>query len=45
MVPVDMQRVHHFSTARLGGMMNHVYLWELQSGPSIVASSVQSMLG
>ena len=45
MVPVDTQRVHHVSTAGLGGMMNHVYLWELQSGPSHVASSVHSVLG
>ena len=45
MIPVDTQRVHHFSTAELGGMMNYVYLWELQSGPSHVASSTHSMLG
>ena len=45
MIPVDTQRVHHFSTARLGGMINHVYLLELQSGPSHVASSAHSMLG
>ena len=45
MILVDAQRVHHFSTAGLGGMMNHVYLWELQSGPSYVASSTHSMLG
>ena len=44
-IPVDTQRVHHFSTARLGEMMNHVYLQELQSGPSNVASSTHSMLG
>ena len=44
MVPVDTKRVHHFSTARLGGMMNHVYLWELQSGSLHVASSTHSML-
>ena len=42
-IPVDTQRVHHFSTA--GGMMNQVYLQELQSGPSSVASSIHSMLG
>ena len=29
----------------LGGMMNHVYLQELQSGPSRVASSTHSVLG
>ena len=29
MVPVDIQRVHHFSKVRLGGMMNDVYLREL----------------
>ena len=45
MIPVDTQRVHHFSTVRLGGMMNHVYLQALQSGPSRVASSTHSMLG
>ena len=44
MIPVDTQRVHHFSTAWLGDMMNHVYLQELQSGPSSVASSTHSML-
>ena len=44
-IPVDTQRVHHFSRVRLGGMMNHVYLQELQSGPSCVASSAHSMLG
>ena len=40
MIPVDTQGVHHFSTAGLGGMMNQVYLQELQSGPSCVASSI-----
>ena len=45
MIPVDIQRVHYFSTARLGEMMNHFYLQELQSGPSHVASSTHSMLG
>ena len=45
MIPVDTQRVHHFSTVGLGEMMNHVYLQELQSGPSHVASSTHSMLG
>ena len=45
MIPVDTQRVHCFSTVRLGGMMNHVYLQELQSGPSRVASSTHSVLG
>ena len=45
MIPVDTQRVHHFSKAGLGGMMNHVYLWELQSGPSHVTSSTHPMLG
>ena len=44
-IPVDTQRVHHFSTASLGDMMNNVYLQELQSGPSSVASSTHSMLG
>ena len=44
-IPVDTQRVHHFSTAGLGGMMNQVYLQELQSGPSCVASSTHAMLG
>ena len=45
MILVDTQRVHHFSTAGLGGIMNHVYLWESQSGSSHVASSAHSMLG
>ena len=45
MVPVDTQRVHHFSTAGLGDMMKHVYLQGWQSGPSSVASSTHSMLG
>ena len=45
MISVDTQRVHHFSTAELGGMMNHVYLQELQSGSSCVASSTHSVLG
>ena len=45
MIPVDSHRVHHFSTVGLGGMMNHLYLQELQSGPSCVASSTHSMLG
>ena len=45
MIPVDNQRVHHISTARLGEMMNHVYLKELQSGPSHVASPTHLMLG
>ena len=45
MVPVDTQRVHYFSTAGLREMMNHVYLQELHSGPSHVASSTHSMLG
>ena len=45
MITVDNQRVHHFSTAGLGGMVNQVYLQELQSGPSCVASSTHSMLG
>ena len=44
-IAVDDQRVHHFSTATLGEMINHVYLQELQSGPFHVASSTQSMLG
>ena len=44
-IPVDTQRVHHFSTVGLGGMMNHVYLQELQSGSSHEASSIPSMLG
>ena len=44
-IPVDNHRVHHFSTAGLGGMINQVYLQELQSGPSSVASSTHSMLG
>ena len=44
MIPVDTQRVHHFSMA-WGDVMNHVYLQELQSGPSCVASSTHSMLG
>ena len=44
-IPIDNQRLHHFSTARLGEMMNHVYLQELQSGPSHVASSTHSILG
>ena len=44
-IPVDIQRVHHFSTAGLVEMMNRViYLQELQSGPSCVAS-MHSMLG
>ena len=45
MISVDTQRVHHFSTARLGDMVNHIYLQELQSAPSSVASSTHSMLG
>ena len=45
MTPVDIQRVHHFSRAGLAEMMNQVYLWELQSGLSPVASSTHSMLG
>ena len=44
-VPADMQRVHHIFTAGLGYMMNHVYLWELQSGSSHVASSAHPILG
>ena len=39
MILVDTQRAHHFSTAGIGGIMNHVYLWESQSGSSHVASS------
>ena len=45
MIPVDIQKKSSFSTARLGDMMNHVYVQELQSGPSNVASSTHSMLG
>ena len=45
MIPVDFQRVHHFSATEFAGMMNHVYLQELQSGPSHVASSTHSVLG
>ena len=46
MVPVDIQRVHDFSTVGLAEMMNQVvYLWELQSGPFHVASCRHSMLG
>ena len=44
MIPVDTQRIHHFFTAGLGDVMNHVYLQELQPGPSCVASSTHSML-
>ena len=44
MIPVDTQRVHHFSTVTCGEMMNHFYLWELQSGPSHVASSTHSIM-
>ena len=44
-IPVDIQRVHHFSATEFAGMMNHVYLQELQSGPSHVASSTHSVLG
>ena len=44
-IPVDLQRVHHFSAAGHVGMMNHVYLQELQSSPSHVASSTHSVLG
>ena len=45
-IPVDIQRVHHFSTAGLAEMMNQViYLWESQSGLSHVASSIPSILG
>ena len=40
-----LKRIHHFFTAGLGDMMNHVYLWELQSGPSCAVSSTHSMLG
>ena len=45
MAPADMQRVHHTSTASLGEMMNHVYLWKLQSVSSRIASCTHSMLG
>ena len=44
-IPVDTQRVHHISIAWLEEMVNHVYLQELQSGSSHVASSTHSMLG
>ena len=44
-IPADVQRVPHFSTVGLAEMMNQViYLQELQSGPSHVASSMHSML-
>ena len=46
MIHVDIQRVHHVSTLGLAETMNQViYLWELQSGPSCVDFSGQSMLG
>ena len=46
MIPVDNQRVHHFSTAGLAEMMNQViYPRRLQSGLSYVASSMHSMMG
>ena len=41
MIPVDIQGVHHFSTLGLA----EIFLWELQSGPSLVASSTHSMPG
>ena len=44
MIPAGTQRFHHFFTVGLAEMMNHVYLEELQSGPSHVASSAHSML-
>ena len=45
-IPVETQRVHHFSIVGLTEMMNQaIYLWELQSTPSSVASSTNSMLG
>ena len=44
-IPVDTQRAQHSSSVGLAGMMNEVYLWELQSGPSCVASLKHSMLG
>ena len=46
MIAVDIQRVHHFSIVGLAEMMNQViYLSELQSGLSHVASSMHSILG
>ena len=45
MILFDTERVHHISIAWLGEMMNHVYLQELQSASSHVASSAHSMLG
>ena len=46
MLTLDRERVHHFSTAGLAGMMNQVvYVWKLQFGPSHVASSTHPMLG
>ena len=45
-IPVYIQRVHHFFKAGLAEMVNQVIcLWKLQSGPSHVASSVHLMLG
>ena len=45
-ITFDTQIVHHFCTVGLAGMMNQViYLWELQSDPSYVDYSAQSMLG
>ena len=41
MIPVDIQRVHHFLTAGHAEMTNQViYLWGLQSDLSCVASSM-----
>ena len=45
MIPLDTQRVHHFFTLGFAEMINHVYLQELLSSPSHVASSTHSMLG
>ena len=45
-IPVDIQRDHHFCTVGLAKRMNQVlYLWKLQSGLSCVASFMPLMLG
>ena len=46
MIPVDTQKSSSYlHSLAWRDVMNHVYLQELQSGPSCVASSAHSMLG
>ena len=46
MIPFDIQSVHYFSTEGVAEIMNQVvYLWELQSDLSHVASSMHLMVG